>query len=87
MTTLDMTPTWEEAVTIYIEVLRNPDAPFSAVQAAKEEINAHDETRSSTTAALLPRDLVSETVLSTSRLQKMDEDFIHFLFETPPSGL
>ena len=38
MTTLDMTPTWEEAVTIYIEVLRNPDAPFSAVQAAKEEI-------------------------------------------------
>ena len=57
------------------------------LQAAKEEINAHDETRSSTTAALLPRDLVSEPVLSTSRLQKMDEDFIHFLFETPPSGL
>jgi len=57
------------------------------LQAAKEEINAHDETRSSTTAALLPRELVSEPVLSTSKLQKKEEDFIHFLLETPPSGL
>jgi hypothetical protein len=38
MTTIDTTPTWEEAVSIYIEVLRNPDASFNAVTSARMEL-------------------------------------------------
>jgi hypothetical protein len=36
--TIDCTPTWEFAASVYIEVLRNPDAGFYAVQTAKDEI-------------------------------------------------
>jgi len=35
---IDCTPTWEFAASVYIEVLRNPDAGFYAVQTAKDEI-------------------------------------------------
>lgn len=38
MKTIDMTPTWEAAVRIYCAVLMNPDAEFSAHQAAQEEL-------------------------------------------------
>jgi hypothetical protein len=38
MKTIDITPTWRTAVKIYIEVLRNPDAGFEGVKAAKEDL-------------------------------------------------
>jgi hypothetical protein len=38
MQTIDMTPTWEAAARIYIEVLQNPKASREAVEAAKEDI-------------------------------------------------
>lgn len=31
-------PTWEEAVMVYIDVLRNPKASFLSVQIAKDEL-------------------------------------------------
>ena len=36
--TIDMTPTWEATVLIYMSMLENPDAPPQAKIAAKEEI-------------------------------------------------
>ena len=36
--TIDLSPSWETAVGIYILVLRNPDAGFDAVQAAQEDL-------------------------------------------------
>lgn len=38
MQTIDVTPTWEAAVQIYVAVLQNPDAEFSARQGAMEEL-------------------------------------------------
>lgn len=38
MKTIDMTPTWETATNIYIEVLRNPKASAEGVKIAKEEL-------------------------------------------------
>jgi hypothetical protein len=38
MQTVDLTPTWEAAVRIYIAVLRNPEASFEGVKAAEEEL-------------------------------------------------
>ena len=35
---MDITPTWEAAISIYIEVLRNPDASFNAVTSARMEL-------------------------------------------------
>lgn len=35
---LDMTPTWQAAVEIYIDVLQNPNASFEATKAAKEDL-------------------------------------------------
>lgn len=49
MQTIDLTPTWEAAVRIYIAVLRNPEASFEGVKAAEEELlrlaRAVDSTR------------------------------------------
>ena len=36
--TIDLSPTWETAVGIYILVLQNPDAGAGAVQAAREDL-------------------------------------------------
>ncbi len=36
--TIDLTPSWEFAVQIYLAVLENPDANFHQVVEAKEEI-------------------------------------------------
>lgn len=36
--TIDLTPSWEEVVSIYIAVLQNENAGFEAVKAAKEEL-------------------------------------------------
>lgn len=36
--TIDITPTWETAVSIYINVLQNPGASFEGIEAAKEEL-------------------------------------------------
>lgn len=38
MQTIDLTPTWETAVRIYMAVLRNPEASAEAVEGAKQEI-------------------------------------------------
>jgi hypothetical protein len=38
MNSIDLTPTWEAAVSIYIEVLQNPDATAGAIIGAKEEL-------------------------------------------------
>ena len=38
MNSIDLTPTWEFAASIYIEVLQNPDATAGAIIDAKEEI-------------------------------------------------
>jgi hypothetical protein len=38
MKTIDITPTWEAAVRIYMAVLRNPEASFEGVRAAEDEI-------------------------------------------------
>ena len=38
MTSLDLTPSWKAAVTIYISVLQNPEASFAGIAAAKEEL-------------------------------------------------
>ena len=38
MPTFDLTPTWEFAASIYIEVLQNPDATAGAIINAKEEL-------------------------------------------------
>jgi len=49
MKTIDLTPTWEAAVRIYIAVLRNPEASFEGINAAEEELlrlaRAVDSTR------------------------------------------
>jgi hypothetical protein len=37
-TTIDLTPTWVDAVGIYIAVLRNPEAPHEAIDAATSEL-------------------------------------------------
>jgi hypothetical protein len=59
-------------------------ALVSLLQAAKEEVKAHDAKQASTTAALLPRDHdVSEPVLTAAQLHKFDESFIHFVIGTP----
>jgi hypothetical protein len=36
--TIDLTPSWETTVRIYIEVLKNPDASPEGITAATEEI-------------------------------------------------
>jgi hypothetical protein len=36
--TINLAPTWETAVAIYIAVLQNPDAGADAVQAACEDL-------------------------------------------------
>lgn len=36
--TIDMTPTWESAVKIYIAVLENENASFEGKRAAREEL-------------------------------------------------
>jgi hypothetical protein len=36
--TIDCTPTWEFAATVYIAVLQNPEASFEAITAAKGEL-------------------------------------------------
>lgn len=38
MKMIDLTPTWEAATQIYIEVLRNPKASAEAVRGAKEDL-------------------------------------------------
>jgi hypothetical protein len=38
LNSIDLTPTWEYAVSIYIEVLQNPDATAGAIIGAKEEL-------------------------------------------------
>lgn len=38
MKTIDMTPTWETAANIYIEVIGNPKASAQGVKIAKEEL-------------------------------------------------
>ena len=38
METIDLTPTWETAVRIYMAVLRNPGADADAVDNAEKEI-------------------------------------------------
>lgn len=38
MTTIDMTPTWEWAVSIHIMCLENPNADAEAKQGAREEL-------------------------------------------------
>lgn len=38
MQTIDVTPTWEAAVRIFVAVLQNPDAEFSAREGAMEEL-------------------------------------------------
>lgn len=38
MKTIDLTPTWETAVRVYMAVLRNPDADADAVDGAEKEI-------------------------------------------------
>ena len=38
MNSIDLTPTWEFAASIYIEVLQNPDATAGAIIDAKEEL-------------------------------------------------
>lgn len=37
-TNVDVTPTWEFAVKIYIEVLENENASYEGKQAAREEL-------------------------------------------------
>ena len=36
--TIDLTPSWQAAARIYMAVLRNPDASFSAITMAESEI-------------------------------------------------
>jgi len=60
---------------------------MTLLNAAKEEIKAQDAKRSSTTASLLPRNQVSEPILSISQLKKIDEEFINFVIGKPPAGL
>ena len=36
--TIDMTPTWAACAQIYMAVLQNPDASFTSIQSAKEEL-------------------------------------------------
>jgi len=38
MKTIDMTPTWEASVRVYIAVLRNPGADSEAIAGAENEI-------------------------------------------------
>lgn len=38
MKTIDMTPSWNAAVRIYIAVLENPDAAENAKQGAREDL-------------------------------------------------
>ena len=38
MKTIDLTPTWETAVRIYLAVLRNPDADPEVIAGAESEI-------------------------------------------------
>lgn len=38
MKTIDMTPTWESAVKIYIAVLENENASFEGKRIAREEL-------------------------------------------------
>ena len=38
MKSIDLTPTWEFAVSIYIEGLQNPEATAEATKGAKEEL-------------------------------------------------
>lgn len=38
MKTIDITPTWEAAVQIYLMVLANPDASFEARRGAQDEL-------------------------------------------------
>ncbi len=38
MNSIDLTPTWEFAASIYIEVLQNPDAKAGSIIDAKEEL-------------------------------------------------
>jgi hypothetical protein len=38
MKTIDLTPTWETAVRIYMAVLRNPEADSEAIAGAESEI-------------------------------------------------
>lgn len=38
MFTIDITPTWESAVMIYMSVLSNADASFEARRGAEEEL-------------------------------------------------
>jgi hypothetical protein len=95
------TSTTSSAVTPVVPPLPPPSLiPFAAdglmivekglmtlLNAAKEEIKAQDAKRSSTTASLLPRNQVSEPILSISQLKKIDEEFINFVIGKPPAGL
>jgi hypothetical protein len=36
--TIDMTPSWEFCVRVYIAVLQNPDASYEALQSAESEL-------------------------------------------------
>lgn len=38
MTTIDLTPSWETCVRIYIAVLQNPDATAEGTEAATSEL-------------------------------------------------
>jgi hypothetical protein len=38
MKTINTVPTWQEATSIYIDVLRNNNSGFHALQAAKDEL-------------------------------------------------
>lgn len=40
MKTIDMTPTWETAVKIYISVLENDNASFEGKRIAREDLTA-----------------------------------------------
>ena len=38
MTEIDLTPTWEFAVQVYIAVLQNPDASSESLRSAQDEL-------------------------------------------------